>query len=100
MLMAELKKIDRKTVEHICEVAKLELDEKEIDKYMKDLDGILEVFKQIDEVDTSSVEPAFHPYKAENVWREDKVEKKEEGWDPFSNTKLKEKGYFKGPKIV
>lgn len=96
--MAENKKVDRKTVDHICDIARLELSEAEKEEFIGELNGILDVFKQIDQVDTSSVEPSFHPIKVENVWREDVVKKRK--WDPLSNAKHKEDGFFKGPKIV
>jgi aspartyl-tRNA(Asn)/glutamyl-tRNA(Gln) amidotransferase subunit C len=96
--MVDYGKIDKKLVEHICDIAKLELTEAEKERYVKEIQGILEVFKQIDEVDTKGIEPSFHPYKVENIWREDETKKTE--WDPLYSTKLKEKGYFKGPKIL
>ncbi|MBU5688301.1 MAG: Asp-tRNA(Asn)/Glu-tRNA(Gln) amidotransferase subunit GatC [Candidatus Aenigmarchaeota archaeon] len=96
--MTDYWKIDEKLVNHICAAAKLELTEDEKKKYLKQLEEILQVFKEIDEVDTSSVEPSFHPIKIKNNWREDEEKKYE--WDPLGNTRHKEDGYFKGPKIV
>lgn len=92
------RKIDEKTVEHVARVAMLKLTDQEIKKFTKQLNDVLEAFKVIDQVDTSKIEPSFHPQKIVNVWREDKSRKYE--WDPLSNTPLKEKGYFKGPRIV
>ena len=91
-------KIDKKLVEHVAKIARLDLTDKEIEKFSKQLENILQAFKQIDEVDTSGVEPSFHPQELKNVWREDKAEPWK--WDPLENTKHKEKKYFKGPKIV
>jgi aspartyl-tRNA(Asn)/glutamyl-tRNA(Gln) amidotransferase subunit C len=96
--MAEHNKVDMKMVDHICDLAKLNLSESERKEFVEELNGTLEVFRQIDEVDTLSVEPSFHPTKIENVWREDVVEKRK--WDPLANAKHKEGGFFKGPKIV
>lgn len=96
--MVDYGKIDKKLVEHICDIAKLELSDSDKERYVKEIQGVLEVFKQMDEVDTSKVQPSFHPYKVENVWREDEVKKTD--WDPLYATKHKEKGYFKGPKII
>ncbi|MFH8080536.1 MAG: Asp-tRNA(Asn)/Glu-tRNA(Gln) amidotransferase subunit GatC [Candidatus Aenigmatarchaeota archaeon] len=96
--MTDYWKMDEKLVEHVCMVAKLELTEDEKKKYLKQLEEILQVFKEIDEVDTRDVEPSFHPIEIKNQWRED--EQKDFKWDPLSNTIHKENGYFKGPKIV
>ena len=96
--MEKYGKIDKRVIEHICEIAKLTLDEDEKEMYAKELNSVLEAFKQMEEVDVSGIEPSFHPYKVENVWREDVVKKTD--WDPLYNTKHKEKGLFKGPSIV
>jgi aspartyl-tRNA(Asn)/glutamyl-tRNA(Gln) amidotransferase subunit C len=91
-------KIDRKIVKHVADIARLKLTEEEIEKFTKQLKDILDAFRAIDEVDTSSVKPSFHPQEIKNVLREDEVVKWE--WDPLGNTKLKEKRYFKGPRII
>ena len=95
--LADYWRIDKKLIEHICTIAKLSPSDKEKDAYLKQLTDVLDSFKVLKEVD-ADVEPAFHPTNIENVWREDKVEKTK--WDPLGNTKNKEHGYFKGPKIV
>lgn len=59
---------------------------------------MLGAFKAIDEVDTSDIQPAFHPRQIENEWREDEVS--EVRWDPLAEIKSKEGGYYKGPRIV
>ncbi|MEM5777738.1 MAG: Asp-tRNA(Asn)/Glu-tRNA(Gln) amidotransferase subunit GatC [Candidatus Aenigmatarchaeota archaeon] len=96
--MTDYWEIDEKLVNHICATAKLELTEDEKKKYLKQLEEILQVFKEIDQVDTNNVEPSFHPIKIKNNWRED--EQKDYEWNPLANTRNKEDGYFKGPKIV
>ena len=96
--MTDYWKINERLIKHICAAAKLELTEEEEKKYMKQLEEILQVFKEIDEVDVSNTPPSFHPIKIKNSWRDDAVSKQE--WDPLSNTKHKEDRYFKGPKIV
>ncbi len=98
MKMTDYWKINEELLKHICAAAKLELTEEEKEKYLKQLEEILQVFREIDEVDTSNTEPSFHPIKIKNSWREDIEERYE--WDPLSNTRHKEDKYFKGPKIV
>jgi len=91
-------KIDKKLVERIAKVARVELTADELDKFSKQLKNILAAFKDIDEVDTKDVEPSFHPQELKNVWREDAAE--EWTWDPLENTEHKEDKHFKGPRIV
>lgn len=96
--MAEYWKIDRKLLEHLTKVSRLELTEDELEKFTDQLKVILEAFKEIDEVDTDDVEPSFHPSKLKNVWREDEV--KPWNWDPLENAEHTEGKYVKGPRIT
>lgn len=90
--------IDEKLVRYLAKVARLELSQEEQEKYVQQLKVILDSFKEIDEVDTTDIEPSFHPMEINDVLRKDQV--KEWEWDPLVNTKHKEKRYFKGPRII
>ena len=90
--------IDKRLVEHVADIARLRLSEKDTEKFTRQLKDVLEAFKNLDEVDTDKVKPSFHPQEISDVYREDKAEKFD--WDPLANTKHKEKKYFKGPKII
>ena len=85
-------------MEHICLLAKLNLTEKEMDGYAKELSDVLEAFKVLDSIDVKDVEPAFHPIEIKDRLREDEVKKT--NWVPLGNAKATDKGYFKGPKII
>ena len=91
---------DKKTVKKVAEIARLNLSEEELDKLSKDLDSILKAFKFMQNVDTKKVKPTFQPIEVKNVLREDKVKPGLSQKKALSNTKLKEKGFFKGPKAV
>ena len=91
-------KITEETVERVAKLARLELNSKEKKKFQKDLNDILSAFKTLDEAPSS--EPSFQPIPMENVYREDVVEKGLSNEVALSNTKHKEKGFFKGPKAV
>lgn len=95
--MTDYWKINGELMDHICSISRLSLTEREKELFLKQLSQVLDVFKQLDESNPDA-EPSFQPYKLENVWRED--EAKPTDWDPLSNAKQKEKGYFKGPRIV
>jgi aspartyl-tRNA(Asn)/glutamyl-tRNA(Gln) amidotransferase subunit C len=96
--MVDYWKIDKRLVKSVADNARLKLTEQEIEKFTKQLEDILQAFKEIDKVNTDNVKPSFHPQEIKNVFREDKT--KAWKWDPLANTKHKEKKYFKGPKIV
>jgi aspartyl-tRNA(Asn)/glutamyl-tRNA(Gln) amidotransferase subunit C len=68
--------ITKKEVQHIANLARLGLNEKEIEKYQNELSSILDYIEKLKEVDISKVEPNIHPLEVKNVTREDKEKSK------------------------
>lgn len=91
---------DKKMLRRVAEVARLELTDKEVANYSKDMEDILKAFKIIDKVNTKNVKPTFQPVDVKNVLRKDVVEKSLSQEEALANAKQKEQGYFKGPKAV
>lgn len=69
--------ISKEEVKNIAKLARLDLSEKEIEKYQKELSKILDYIEKLKEVDVKDIKPLSHPFELENVLREDKEEKKE-----------------------
>ncbi len=61
----------KKDLEHLAELARIELKEGEEAKLQKDLGAILDYFKELRGVDTESVEPMAGGTELKNVVRED-----------------------------
>ncbi|HPN96247.1 MAG TPA: Asp-tRNA(Asn)/Glu-tRNA(Gln) amidotransferase subunit GatC [Candidatus Moranbacteria bacterium] len=59
-------------VKHIAELARIGLDEKEIEKFSTDLSSILDFVEQLKEVDIDKAEAMAHITGLENITREDK----------------------------
>lgn len=90
--------IDEETVKHVAKLARIKLDEKEIEQFKKDLSSILELFSKIDELGTED-EFVVQPVESNNILREDKIEESLQKEEIFKNTQHEEEGFFKGPKI-
>jgi aspartyl/glutamyl-tRNA(Asn/Gln) amidotransferase C subunit len=91
--------INKRTLEHIAELARLELSERETEKFLKDLQDILEHFNDLKEVNTEGVEPMAGGTSLKNIWREDEERINTNlgsGVHAFPET---EGGYLKVPKI-
>ncbi len=58
-------------VKHVAKLANLPLSSDEEEKYSKQLSEILEYVDQLNEVNTSSVEPTYNVTGLNNVTRED-----------------------------
>ncbi len=70
--------ITREEINHIAELSRLELTDEEKTRYGLQLDAILKYVSQLDEVDTSKIEPTAQVSGLVDVWREDKVN----DWSP------------------
>ena len=86
-------------VEHVAKLARLELTEEEKEKYAGQLGDVLKYVEQMNEVDTSNVEPMAHAIDFVNVVREDEVKYEQTKEELLMNAPDEENGFFKVPKI-
>lgn len=91
--------ISVKDVEHVAKLARLELTEEEKEKFAGQLGDVLKYVEQMNEVDTSNVEPMAHAIDFVNVMREDTVKYEQTKEQLMSNAPDEEDGFFKVPKI-
>jgi aspartyl-tRNA(Asn)/glutamyl-tRNA(Gln) amidotransferase subunit C len=66
-------KIDRETVEHIADLAKLQLTEEEITRYAEQLSAILDYAERLQELDTDAIPPTASVLPLRNVLRPDAI---------------------------
>ncbi len=91
--------IEVKDVEHVAKLARLALTEEEKNKFSKQLDDILKYVEQMNEVDTTGVEPMSHAIDLSNVMREDVVRYEQTKEELMDNAPDREGDFFKVPKI-
>ncbi len=70
-----MSKINKKQVEHIAELARIKLSDKEKEKFSKELSQILDYFETLKKVETKNVSPISQATGIKNVLREDEEEK-------------------------
>jgi aspartyl-tRNA(Asn)/glutamyl-tRNA(Gln) amidotransferase subunit C len=63
--------IDREQVLHVARLARLRLNDDEVERMCSELSGILEHVERISELDLEDVEPTSHVIELENVLRPD-----------------------------
>ncbi|MFW5771282.1 MAG: Asp-tRNA(Asn)/Glu-tRNA(Gln) amidotransferase subunit GatC [Spirochaetota bacterium] len=66
-------KIDSSVINRVSELARLDLSENEKEEFSRQLSDIIEYVEKINQLDTSSVEPADHIVPLANVFREDRA---------------------------
>ncbi|MEK7077075.1 MAG: Asp-tRNA(Asn)/Glu-tRNA(Gln) amidotransferase subunit GatC, partial [Patescibacteria group bacterium] len=85
-------------LKHLAELARIELTEREEEKLLKDLQKILNYFKELQELDTSGVPPMAGGAAQKNSFREDEERSTspETGRGAFPETENK---YLKIPPV-
>jgi len=95
-------RINSEQVEHIAKLARIELTEKEKEKFANELSSILGYVEKLNQVDTSKVEGISQVTGLERVLREDEVrkEKLDIHDELIKEAPAKKNNYFKVPKIL
>ncbi|MDF2927392.1 MAG: glutamyl-tRNA amidotransferase [Paenibacillaceae bacterium] len=89
-----------KDVEHVADLARLELSEEEKSVYTTQLNAILKYAEQLNGLDTGDVEPTSHAVPLSNVMREDVVKPSLPIEQVMLNAPDEEDGQFKVPAVL
>jgi aspartyl-tRNA(Asn)/glutamyl-tRNA(Gln) amidotransferase subunit C len=92
--------VDEATVRRIARLARIEVSDAEAKGLEKELSGILDWVKQLDEVDTSAVEPMTRVVAQKLKMRDDVVTVGDIADAVTANAPLTEDHYFVVPKVV
>ncbi len=87
-------------VKNIAHLARIAIDEADIDHYAKDLSNILDLVEQMNQVDTTGVKPMAHPLDAQQRLRADEVSESNQREKFQSIAPDVEQGLFKVPKVI
>ena len=93
-------KVTREIIEHVADLARLNLNESEIEKLTCEMERIISYVDKLNELDTTGVKPMEHVIPIKNVLREDRTEKSCDREKLLSNAPAHEDGCFKVPKVV
>ncbi|MCX8171673.1 MAG: Asp-tRNA(Asn)/Glu-tRNA(Gln) amidotransferase subunit GatC [Candidatus Bathyarchaeota archaeon] len=93
-------RISREQVEHIAELAHIELTEEEKNLFTEQFNRILEFFEKIDSARTNNVPPTYHVFDLVNVLRKDEVGEPLPRESILRNAPKREENFFKAPRII
>lgn len=93
-------KINKESIKKIAHLARLEFDESSAEKMSKDMSQILDWVEQLNEVDTTDVEPLTTMSSEVNVMREDKLGPHLNHEDALKNAPKSDSDYFRVPKVL
>ena len=90
---------DKIDINKIAKLARLKLTESESDRLGGYLEQIVEYIDQLNQLDTSNVEPTSHVLPVHNVFRDDEVLESAE-IDYLASAPSNNKGHYEVPKII
>ena len=91
--------LNKRDLEHLAKLARIELDPKEEEKLLSDLKAILDHFKELQAVDTMNVAPMTGGTDLRNIFRDDAEREntnRGQGVDAFPE---KKDGFLKIPPV-
>ncbi len=93
-------KISKEEVIHVANLARLDMDDANIEKFARQIGMILEYVDTLNQVDTTGVPPTSHAISLTNAFREDEEREVFNRESALANAPAKENGHFIVPKVI
>ena len=93
-------KVTKETIEHVANLARLNISEAEKEKLTSEMENIISYVDKLNELDTSDVKPMEHVIPIQNVLREDRVTGSFDRDKLLKGAPSQEAGCYKVPKVV
>ena len=87
-------RVDPEEVRHVADLARVDLDDEQVERFTEQFADVLDYFDSLDEVPEIEADPDLV-----NVMRADEVEGSLSQEEALSNAPETEDGYFKGPRV-
>ena len=95
-----MNKITKEEVKKVAHLARLELNEDEINNHAEQLEKILDYIRQLEKIDTDNVSCTTRAIEVTNVFRKDEKKKYDSTEELLELGPSREDQYFKVPKII
>ena len=95
-----MKRISSDEVKKVAQLARLELNENEINQHAEQLEKILEYIKQLEKINTEDVPCTTRAIEVVNVLRKDEKRNYENSEKILDLAPSRENKFFKVPKII
>ena len=92
--------VSREEILHIANLARLNLEEDEIEKYTKNLEDILNFADIVNNAPIENLGITIGANEAKNVFRKDEIKVFEDNEALLKNAPSKEQNMFKIPKVI
>ncbi len=93
--------VNQDTISHLAKLSNFALTDEESTRLVSDIKEIVNYISQLDDLDTSGVEPTYQVFEMENVWRDDEILPQEADREALlSLTKEVKDHQIKVPKVL
>ncbi len=93
-------KITEQQVRHVAKLARLKITDDQVKTFTPQLNAILTYIAQLEQLDTSNVEPLAHCLPVSNVLRDDTIQPSLSNADALANAPAKDGEFFTIPKVL
>lgn len=93
-------KVSTETIDKIAHLSRLELSEQEKQAMTNDLTNIVTWMEQLNEIDTTGIEPLSHMTAEINAFRDDDAKNTLSRAEALLNAPQKDEVYFNVPKVI
>jgi aspartyl-tRNA(Asn)/glutamyl-tRNA(Gln) amidotransferase subunit C len=93
-------KVEKQIIEKLAHLSRLYFNDKDEEKMLKSLNGIIEWVDKLSELDTTGVEPLTHMSEEKNVMREDITLPALDHEKGLMNAPKRDSDYFRVPKVI
>lgn len=93
-------KISKKEILHVAHLARLDIDEIDVDRFAGQIGTILDYVDTLKQVDTTGVSATSHAITLTNAFREDALQDHLDPEESLANAPDKEDGAFVVPKVI
>jgi aspartyl-tRNA(Asn)/glutamyl-tRNA(Gln) amidotransferase subunit C len=93
-------RLTRDDVAYVARLARLRLDDAELDEFTEQLANVLAHAEDIERLDVNGVEPTAHPLPLRNVFRDDVVRASVDRDEVLAGAPAAQDGQFRVPPIL
>ena len=92
--------VSKEEILHIANLARLDLNENEVDKYIENLQDILNFPNIVNNAPVEGLDITIGANEAKNIFRKDEIKRFEDTESLLQNAETKEQNMFKIPKVI
>ena len=92
--------VSKEEILHIANLARLDLNENEVDKYIENLQDILNFANIVNNAPVEGLDITIGANEAKNIFRKDEIKRFEDTKSLLQNAETKEQNMFKIPKVI